>query len=69
MGIPVIEEPFTLEEMMEADEIFFTSASALCCRVGEIDGRSVGGRAPELIRRIQKAAWDEALDEVRRLSE
>ena len=30
MGIPVIEEPFTVQEMMEADEIFFTSASALC---------------------------------------
>ena len=37
MGIPVIEEPFTVREMMEADEVFFTSASALCCRIEEID--------------------------------
>ena len=41
-GIPVVEEPFTLEEMMEADEVFFSSSSALTCRVKEIDGRSVG---------------------------
>ncbi len=63
MGIPVIEEPFTVREMMEADEVFFTSASALCCRVREIDGVAVGGRAPELIGKIQKAAWAEALTE------
>ena len=54
MGILVIEEPFTVREMMEADEVFFTSASALCCRIEEIDGQKVGGRAPELIARIQR---------------
>ncbi|MFR2149777.1 MAG: hypothetical protein ACLS7Z_04000 [Christensenellales bacterium] len=35
----MIEEPFTVREMMEADEVFFTSASALCCRIEEIDGQ------------------------------
>ena len=44
--------------------MLFTSASALCCRIREIDGRPVGGRAPELVRRLQEAAWDEALREV-----
>ncbi len=63
MGIPVIEEPFTVQEMMEADEIFFTSASALCCRIREIDGKRVGGRDPELFERICRAAWEEALAE------
>ena len=63
MGIPVIEEPFTVAELMDADEVFFTSCSALCCRVREIDGRSVGGRDPALIARIQRAAWDEVLAE------
>ena len=64
MGIPVIEEPFTVQEMMAADEVFFTSCSALCCRITKIDGKRVGGRAPALIRRIQDAAWREAMDEV-----
>ena len=63
MGIPVIEEPFTVAELMDADEVFFTSCSALCCRVREIDGRSVGGCDPALIARIQRAAWDEVLAE------
>ena len=64
MGIEVIEEPFTVAEMMEADEVFFTSASALCCRICEIDGKPVGGKDPALIKRIQDAAWAEALEEV-----
>ena len=64
MGIPVVEEPFTVDEMMDADEVFFTSASALCCRIREIDGKPVGGRDPQLIRKIQEAAWQEALAEV-----
>ena len=41
-GIPVIEEPFTLDEMMDADEIFFSSASAVTSRVCAIDGKNVG---------------------------
>ncbi len=41
-GIPVVEEPFTVQEMMEADEIFFSSSSNLTCRIGEIDGKRVG---------------------------
>ena len=64
MGIPVIEEPFTVQEMMEADEVFFTSCSALCCRITEIDGKAVGRRDPQLIKRIQDAAWQEAMEEV-----
>ena len=41
-GIAVIEEPFTLDEMMDADEIFFSSASAVTSRVCAIDGKNVG---------------------------
>lgn len=61
LGIPVIEQPFTVDEMMAADEVFFSSCSALCCRIGEIDGKPVGGRAPEIIAAIQKAMREEAL--------
>ena len=32
MGVPVIEEPFTLDELFDADEVFFSSSSALTCR-------------------------------------
>ncbi len=43
-GIPVVEKPFTLEELMAADEVFFSSSSALTSRVCEIDGMPVGMR-------------------------
>ena len=43
-GIPVVEEPFTVKELMEADEVFFSSSSAVTCRVREIDGKPVGMR-------------------------
>lgn len=44
-GIPVIEEPFTVEEMMGAAEVIVTSSGTLCRPVSEIDGVKVGGRA------------------------
>ena len=42
LGIPVLEQPFTVAEMMAADEVFFSSSSALTCRIREIDGQPVG---------------------------
>ena len=42
LGIPVVEEPFTLDTLMDADEIFFSSASALTSRVCEVDGKPAG---------------------------
>ena len=53
--IPVAEEPFTVAELMDADEVIFTSAGALCCSVNEIDGKPVGGRAPEILKTLQDA--------------
>jgi D-alanine transaminase len=52
-GIEVIEEPFTLSEMMEADEVFFSSSSALTCRVKEIDGVPVGMKDEATFARIR----------------
>ncbi len=55
-GIPVREEAFTVSEMLDADEIIYTSAGALCCSVSQIDGKAVGGRAPELLKTLQDAS-------------
>ncbi len=54
-GIPVIEEPFTVEELMNADEVFFSSSSAVTCRVREIDGKPVGMRDEATFARIRDA--------------
>ncbi len=38
LGIQVIERPFTLTELMEADEVLVTSSSNFCLHAKEIDG-------------------------------
>ena len=53
IGVPVIEEAFTVEEMMSAREVIVTASGALCRPVSEIDGKSVGNRASELLSRLR----------------
>lgn len=62
-GIEVVERPYTVEEMLDADEVIITSASALCIRVSEIDGRAVGGRAGYTLKRLQDALLQDFLDQ------
>ena len=54
-GIPVVEEPFTVKELMESDEVFFSSSGAVTCRVREIDGKPVGMRDEATFARIRDA--------------
>jgi D-alanine transaminase len=54
-GIPVLEAPFSVEEMMQADEVIVTSSGTLCRPVGEIDGVPVGGKASEVLQKLQEA--------------
>lgn len=54
-GIPVREEPFSLVELMNADEAIVTSSSALCMRVESIDGIPVGGKDSERLQLLQNA--------------
>ena len=55
LEIPVSETPYTLEEMYNADEVLVTSSSNLCLHANELDGRPVGGKAPELLEKIRAA--------------
>ena len=64
-GIPVIEEPFTLEEMMDADEVFFSSSSALTSRVCSIDGKSVGMKDEKTFAIIRDTYQDDVALECR----
>ena len=54
-GITVREEPYTLEELMAADEIIVTASGTLCRPICEVDGVRVGGKAPELLKKLQDA--------------
>ncbi len=55
LGIPTKERPFTLEELMGADEVIISSAGSFCISAEEIDGVPVGGKAPQLLKSLQDA--------------
>ncbi|MBE6601200.1 MAG: D-amino acid aminotransferase [Ruminococcaceae bacterium] len=52
-NIPIIERRYTLTELLNADEILITSASALCMRVVEVDGKPVGGKDMQTVKCLQ----------------
>ncbi len=62
LEIPVEERTYTLAELMRADEVLLTSASALCMRIIEVDGVSVGGKAPDTVRRLQDVLLKDFLE-------
>ena len=53
LGIEVVEEPFSLEFLEGADEIFMSSSSNFCVRATHLDGKPIGGKAPEILKSIQ----------------
>ena len=58
----VEERPFTVEEAKEADEAFFTSASAFVLPVVEIDGAKVGDGTPGSVAgRLREIYLEESL--------
>ena len=59
MGIPVREEPYTLDDLMNADEIFVTSSSNLMTHALEADGKKIGGKDPETFEKLRAALLDE----------
>lgn len=58
-AIPVIERPFTLDELRDADEVIVTSSSNLCTFANELDGQAIGGKDPKTLRRLQELVYDE----------
>ena len=59
LSIPTDETAFTLSELFAADEVIVTSSSNLCIRADRIDGKAVGGKAPELFERLRRYLLDE----------
>ena len=65
LGYEVDETPFSLEEMMEAREVIITSASAFCMVCREIDGKPVGGKAPEMIAALQEYLMNDFVEKTK----
>lgn len=53
--IPVEEQPYSMVELMNADEVIVTSSSALCMMVETIDDIPVGGKDTKRLKVLQDA--------------
>ena len=62
LGIQVMERPFTLEELTDADEIIVTSSSNFCLHGDQVEGKPAGGKDPETLKMIQQAVIREYLE-------
>ena len=63
LGIPTEERPFTLSELFDADEVIISSTASFACSADIIDRKSVGGKAPELLKKIQDEVMREFFEE------
>ena len=63
MNIPVLEKPFNLEQLFDADEVLVSSAGALCLVADQIDGKAVGGKATKLVEKLQKMLLQDFIDQ------
>lgn len=55
LGFKTEERDYTLDELMNADEIVVHSTGSFCIPVKTVDGKPVGGKAPEMLKKIQDA--------------
>lgn len=55
LGYATEERNYTLDELMNADEIVVHSTGSFCIPVKTVDGKAVGGKAPEMLKNIQDA--------------
>ncbi|MGN0521142.1 MAG: aminotransferase class IV [Eubacterium sp.] len=55
LGYEVEEREYTLDELMNADEVVVHSTGSFCLAAETVDGKPVGGKAPEMLKRIQDA--------------
>lgn len=63
LGIPVSETPYNLKELMEAEEVLVTSSTKFCISADQVDRKPVGGRAPELLKKIQAEVQAEFIEQ------
>lgn len=55
LGIPVDETEYTMTDLMNADEVIVSSSGSFCLAATEVDKKPVGGKAPELLKKLQDA--------------
>ncbi len=61
MDVTVREEAYSLDTLMDADEVLVTSSSNLCLRAIEVDGKPVGGKDPDTYEKLRTEVLREFL--------
>ena len=61
MDVTVREEAYSLDTLMEADEVLVTSSSNLCLRAIEVDGKPVGGKDTDTYEKLRTEVLREFL--------
>ena len=59
LHIPVDETPFTVDDLMAADEIITSSSTAPCVRACRVNGQDAGMKRPDLFSALHQAVFDE----------
>lgn len=62
LGIMVVEKPFTMDFLKNADEVIVTSSSNFCLHACELNGQPIGGKDPKTLKAIQDAVLQEFYD-------
>ena len=62
LGIPVHERDFVLLELFDSDEVLVSSTGIMCLSAEKVDGKNVGGKEPELVKKIQNFLMKEFCD-------
>ncbi|MGG6893522.1 D-amino-acid transaminase [Rhizobium sp. BR 315] len=61
LGVTIVERFFSVEEMMEAREVFITAATSICFPVVSIDGETIANGHPgSMSQKIREAFFDVA---------
>ena len=63
LQIPVSETPFTVDEMLSADEIITSSSTAPCMRACRVDGKEAGMKREDLFNALHDAVFQEYYSE------
>lgn len=66
LKIPVIERPFSLEELYFADEVIISSAGQLCLSVSQIDKVKVGGKSQKILKTLQEYLHNEFIEQTKK---
>ncbi len=69
LGIPLIEEAFTLEDINEADELFLTSSTSEVTPIVTVDGLAINNGEPGNITRQLQVAYEKDANIVENLIE